>query len=122
VNGSGFHTGAQHGRCCGSRIGRKNFFFEKKKQKTFIYWLRAAGRSEPKVKSFLLLFFKKEDRASLLNVIYPIQTFPKPTIPKCFDARWPHGFLRPRRRGRLPGMAWIFQFCSRAGGNFPHSC
>jgi len=31
------------------------FFFEKKNQKTFIHWLRSQN-----IKSFLLLFFKKE--------------------------------------------------------------
>jgi hypothetical protein len=36
------------------------FFFEKKNQKTFALWFRAAASSEPTVKSFLLLFFKKE--------------------------------------------------------------
>jgi hypothetical protein len=38
----------------------KDFFFEKKKQKTFATWLRASGNSEPIIKSFLVLFFKKE--------------------------------------------------------------
>jgi hypothetical protein len=33
---------------------KKQFFFEKKNQKTFVYCLRATD------KSFLLLFFKKE--------------------------------------------------------------
>jgi len=41
---------------------RKYFFFEKKKQKTFTYWLtrlfRPARTGESK--SFLVLFFKKE--------------------------------------------------------------
>jgi hypothetical protein len=36
--------------------GRKVFFFEKKNQKTFIYFTRHQID-----KSFLLLFFKKED-------------------------------------------------------------
>jgi hypothetical protein len=41
--------------------GRKYFFFEKKKQKTFICWLARPERSVriPKSKSFLVLFFKK---------------------------------------------------------------
>jgi hypothetical protein len=47
------------------RRGRKAFFFEKKKQKTFV---RCRGRpisARLKTKSFLLLFFKKEDLSSL---------------------------------------------------------
>jgi hypothetical protein len=49
-------------------MGRKGrmFFFEKKNQKTFLTWLRAAGErplqsGNLKDKSFLLLFFKKEE-------------------------------------------------------------
>jgi len=41
---------------------RKYFFFEKKKQKTFAYWLTRCirlARNEVN-KSFLVLFFKKE--------------------------------------------------------------
>jgi hypothetical protein len=38
------------------------FFFEKKNQKTCAYFgTRVAGVSGPSAKSFLLLFFKKED-------------------------------------------------------------
>jgi hypothetical protein len=42
--------------------GRKQFFFEKKNQKTFASWLARPERSVriPKSKSFLVLFFKKE--------------------------------------------------------------
>jgi len=43
------------------RRGRKRFFFEKKKQKTFMYcglWQERANA--PRSESFLLLFFKKE--------------------------------------------------------------
>jgi hypothetical protein len=42
--------------------GRKYFFFEKKKQKTFICWFTCRARSVriPRSKSFLVLFFKKE--------------------------------------------------------------
>jgi len=41
---------------------RKQFFFEKKNQKTFVLLVDAAGTigTHPKSKSFLVLFFKKE--------------------------------------------------------------
>jgi hypothetical protein len=39
---------------------RKNFFFEKKKQKTFANWAEPIRRRAPWSKSFLVLFFKKE--------------------------------------------------------------
>jgi len=46
----------------GRQVQRKQFFFEKKNQKTFALWLtrqaRVAGTKENK--SFLVLFFKKE--------------------------------------------------------------
>jgi FemAB-related protein (PEP-CTERM system-associated) len=38
----------------------KGFFFEKKKQKTFISWCTRPDTRHPKTKSFLVLFFKKE--------------------------------------------------------------
>jgi hypothetical protein len=38
----------------------KVFFFEKKKQKTFIHWCGPTGRCPTISKSFLVLFFKKE--------------------------------------------------------------
>jgi hypothetical protein len=47
----------------GARQGRKHFFFEKKKQKTFDFWFQRTYAT-PIVKSFLLLFFKKEDLPS----------------------------------------------------------
>jgi hypothetical protein len=37
------------------------FFFEKKNQKTFAFLRALPGRRAPSGKSFLLLFFKKED-------------------------------------------------------------
>jgi hypothetical protein len=46
------------------------FFFEKKNQKTFVPWLSSRGKKpgvrwqERESKSFLLLFFKKEDLSS----------------------------------------------------------
>jgi len=40
------------------------FFFEKKNQKTFIPLRALPARRAPTVKSFLLLFFKKEDLSS----------------------------------------------------------
>jgi len=40
---------------------KKAFFFEKKNQKTFIPVRTLPARRPPTVKSFLLLFFKKED-------------------------------------------------------------
>jgi hypothetical protein len=53
------------------QAARKHFFFEKKKQKTFIYWPTfrvTPGRCDwPKTdKSFLVLFFKKEHSVLLL--------------------------------------------------------
>jgi hypothetical protein len=40
---------------------RKVFFFEKKKRKTFGNWAEPLGRDRSQVrKSFLVLFFKKE--------------------------------------------------------------
>jgi hypothetical protein len=52
--------------------GRKQFFFEKKNQKTFFHWRVRTGRgsrSKPRSadKSFLVLFFKKE----LLPLAFP---------------------------------------------------
>jgi hypothetical protein len=44
---------------------RKAFFFEKKNQKTFASLRALPTRLAPNVKSFLLLFFKKEDLSSL---------------------------------------------------------
>jgi hypothetical protein len=41
--------------------GRKVFFFEKKKQKTFAYGRALARQRAQRDKSFLLLFFKKEE-------------------------------------------------------------
>jgi len=50
----------------GQEKGRKVFFFEKKKQKTFALLLSTCMEvgsltRPPKSKSFLVLFFKKED-------------------------------------------------------------
>jgi hypothetical protein len=42
----------------------KMFFFEKKNQKTFTPLRALPARHAPKGKSFLLLFFKKEDLPS----------------------------------------------------------
>jgi hypothetical protein len=42
------------------------FFFEKKNQKTFIPLRALPARPAPTGKSFLLLFFKKEDLTFLL--------------------------------------------------------
>ncbi len=51
---------------------RKQFFFEKKNQKTF-YWLAPSSgeRFAPTLKSLLLLFFRKEVLAFLLLSIAP---------------------------------------------------
>jgi|GEM_PF-3546622 len=45
------------------------FFFEKKNQKTFDFWCALPGRCVPRVKRFLLLFFKKEGLSFSLVVI-----------------------------------------------------
>jgi len=42
------------------REGRKHFFFEKKKQKTFMFFGTLCGTVRLGRKSFLVLFFKKE--------------------------------------------------------------
>ncbi len=47
------------------RSKQKVFFFEKKNQKTFDYWGCALRQRTPIIKSFLLLFFKKEVLPSL---------------------------------------------------------
>jgi len=44
---------------------RKQFFFEKKNQKTFAHWHTMPDKLSPIIKRFLLLFFKKEVLASL---------------------------------------------------------
>jgi hypothetical protein len=63
-------------------LERKKFFFEKKNQKTFTSLGRAyPERPEPIIKSFLLLFFKKEVLAFLLFAIPR-----KRTTCSC----WPH--------------------------------
>jgi hypothetical protein len=54
--------------------GSKNFFFEKKKQKTFVNLDRAGGTSfGPGEKSFLVLFFKKELLSYFLLLPNPSQ-------------------------------------------------
>ncbi len=46
-------------------LASKAFFFEKKKQKTFVWLTRTFPQTRDSgVKSFLLLFFKKEGLAS----------------------------------------------------------
>jgi len=53
-------TGLFCGRITGQAgEGRKQFFFEKKNQKTFAYWARACGQSE-EVKVFCFFFSKKK--------------------------------------------------------------
>jgi hypothetical protein len=46
---------------------KKMFFFEKKNQKTFVPVPTLPARLAPTVKSFLLLFFKKEDLSFLVS-------------------------------------------------------
>jgi len=45
----------------GGRKGRKRFFFEKKKQKTFAYWMRGhlSVHGPQEQKFFCFFFFKK---------------------------------------------------------------
>jgi hypothetical protein len=38
---------------------RQHFFFEKKKQKTFVHWRRWPGDQQLKLEKFLVLFSKK---------------------------------------------------------------
>jgi len=45
-------------------LPKKMFFFEKKNQKTFTHLRVLPGRRAPISKSFLLLFFKKEELSS----------------------------------------------------------
>jgi hypothetical protein len=47
-------------------VGKKAFFFEKKKQKTFGILSATAAKTYSKSKSFLVLFFKKEHLPSPL--------------------------------------------------------
>jgi hypothetical protein len=51
-------VGMSHARC-GGRV-KEVFFFEKKNQKTFVYWRMLPASLAPNRKSFWLLFFKKE--------------------------------------------------------------
>jgi hypothetical protein len=47
----------------GDGVIRKEFFFEKKKQKILLVWIRGPIRNRPRMpmsKSFLVLSFKKE--------------------------------------------------------------
>jgi hypothetical protein len=45
----------------GHREGRKAFFFEKRSKKLLVvFGSGLSGEAQPKVKSFLVLFFKKE--------------------------------------------------------------
>jgi hypothetical protein len=54
--------------------GSKKFFFEKKNQKTFdLIWCIADAARDSTLKSFLLLFFKKEALSSS-----PINPAPQP--------------------------------------------
>jgi hypothetical protein len=62
--------------------GSKNFFFEKKKQKTFDDWAELIRHRMPMCKSFLVLFFKKE-LLSFLN----FQCLPKPRTARNAAAR-----------------------------------
>jgi hypothetical protein len=49
-------------------VERKRFFFEKKNQKTFANLASVYPEEpQPTIKSFLLLFFKKEGLASFLS-------------------------------------------------------
>jgi len=50
--------------------GRKQFFFEKKNQKTFAYWARPCGQSEG-VKVFCF-FFSKKKTFLCLACLHPI--------------------------------------------------
>jgi hypothetical protein len=47
------------------RKGRKNFFFEKKKQKTFMFFGALCETMRLTSESFLAPFFKKEHASSL---------------------------------------------------------
>jgi len=46
---------------------KKQFFFEKKNQKTFFRSLALPARLPPNDKSFLVLFFKKEPLSCLIG-------------------------------------------------------
>jgi hypothetical protein len=50
------------------REGRKAFFFEKKKQKTFGYWYSRLGSNGPRKQAskFFWFFFEKENPYSLV--------------------------------------------------------
>jgi hypothetical protein len=52
-------------QACKDREEAKQFFFEKKNQRTFESWVEPTWRDRSQIcKSFLLLFFKKEGLAS----------------------------------------------------------
>jgi hypothetical protein len=53
---------------------RKAFFFEKKKQKTFDYWRAPRRQRGQMTKSFLVLFFKKEQFLALPELFHVKQT------------------------------------------------
>jgi hypothetical protein len=71
--------GQAGGRHAGAAVavkpgGRKQFFFEKKNQKTFASLGRASPeRPKPNVQKFFASFFKKEDLSSAL--LLPSATF-----------------------------------------------
>jgi hypothetical protein len=70
------------GSLCRPWVGwQKRFFFEKKNQKTFGLLVRASPAAYAKGKSFLLLFFKKED------LRYPIRNKPAPSFASQASAR-----------------------------------
>jgi hypothetical protein len=50
--------------------GRKQFFFEKKNQKTFAYWARACGQSEG-VKVLAHTGFRGGDAAMTVGLVSP---------------------------------------------------
>jgi hypothetical protein len=50
--------------------GRKNFFFAKKKQKTFAIWRRAWGNSAPKKQKFFGSFLQKRTPSLLSHCAF----------------------------------------------------
>jgi hypothetical protein len=58
-------------RRAGEREQKKKFFFEKKNQKTFGFYGARLDQRATALKSFLLLFFKKEALAFLATIPRP---------------------------------------------------
>jgi ABC-type phosphate/phosphonate transport system substrate-binding protein len=80
-------------------VARKAFFFEKKKQKTFVLWCAPRRQHTPNGKSFLVLFFKKE-HPFLLHRPMTVAALPMYDFP---ELRWATDALWAAIAARVPG-------------------